>query len=43
MVVVLIVAIVVGGLVLLKNVWIYTGRRGNRRGGADGITENKQQ
>ncbi len=32
-----------GSLVLQNNAWIYAGMRGNRRGGADGITENRQK
>jgi hypothetical protein len=31
------------GLVLLNDAWLYTGRRGNRRGDADGITENRKK
>jgi hypothetical protein len=45
MVVVLVIAVVnrfVVGLILLNDAWLYTRRRGKRRG-ADGITENRQK
>jgi hypothetical protein len=45
-VIVLVVAIILGFivvvLVLLNDAWLYSGRRRNRRGGVDGITENRQ-